>query len=43
MITNSIMAFFTARVLYAKLSAYSLAAILPLGFSTVAAAIWLGS
>ena len=42
MITNSIMAFFTARVLYAKLSAYSLAAVLPLGFTTVAAAIWSG-
>jgi len=42
-ITFSLLAFFTARVFYAKLAAYSFAALLPLAFATVAAAIWLGS
>src|SRR4051794_19665017 len=41
-ITFSLLAFFTPRVLYAKLAAYSFAALLPLAFATVAAAIWLG-
>ena len=43
LVVLSTTAFFTARVLYAKLTAYALASVLPLGFGTVAAAIWWGT
>jgi hypothetical protein len=42
MITFAALSFFSSNGLYPRLAAYSLAAVLPLGFGTLAAALWAG-